>query len=61
MIDIVQGSISQQINIYDKNERDEKGKNLRATLSFKLVVEEVWDYLIKFIDWRTSNLENRDR
>ncbi len=28
-------------------------------LNFKLYFEEVWDYMIKFIDWRTSNLENR--
>ena len=32
---------------------------MKVTLNFKLVLEEIWDYMIKFIDWRSSNLENR--
>jgi len=49
----------QQINVYDKIERDGEYKQMKVTLNFKLVVEEIWDYMIKFIDWRSSNLENR--
>ena len=60
MIDVAQGSINQQVNIYDKIERDGEYKQLKCSLNFKLVVEEIWDYMVKFIDWRTSNLENRD-
>jgi len=47
------------VNIYDKIERDGEFTKLKCTLNFKLVFEEVWDYMIKFIDWRTSNLDNR--
>ena len=32
---------------------------MKCTLNFKLVFEEVWDYMINFIDWRSSNLEDR--
>lgn len=49
----------QSINIYDKIERDGEFKQMKCTLDFKLLFEEKWDYMINFIDWRTSNLEDR--
>jgi len=58
MLKLAQGSIKHQINIYDKTERDGEYKQLKCTLNFKFIFEEIWDYMIKFIDWRTSNLEN---
>lgn len=60
LIDIAQGNINQQVNIYDKIEHEgENSGAIKVTLNFKLVFEEVYDYMIKFIDWRTSSLENR--
>ena len=59
LLDVAQGSINQSVNVYDKIERDGEFKKLMCTLNFKLVFEEIWDYMIKFIDWRTSNLEDR--
>ena len=32
--------------------------DLRATISFKFLFEEVWDYRLKFLDWRTNSLLN---
>ena len=58
LYDVAQGSINQSINIYDKIERDGDFKKLYVTLNFKLVFEEIWDYMVNFVDWRTSNLEN---
>lgn len=58
LIDVVQGNINQQVNIYDKIERDGEQKQFQAKLNFKLVFEEVWDFLLQFVDFRTSNLEN---
>ena len=38
----------------------EKGgeeKILKCRLQFKIVFEEVWDFFLKFQDWRTTDLE----
>ena len=59
LLDIAKGSMSQSINIYDKIERDGEYQRMKCTLNFKINFEEVWDYMVKFIDWRTSNLEDR--
>lgn len=59
LLGIAGGSIAQQVIICDKIERDGEFKSQKVQLNFKLYFEEVWDYMIKFIDWRTSNLENR--
>jgi hypothetical protein len=44
LLDVAGGSMHQTMNIYDKMERDATGKALKASLSFKLLFEEVWDY-----------------
>lgn len=60
LIDIARGNIKQQVNIYDKIEHEgENSGKIKVTLTFTLVFEEIYDYMIKFIDWRTSTLENR--
>ena len=58
LYDVASGNINQSINIYDKIERDGEFKKLQVTLNFKLVFEEIWDYMVNFVDWRTTNLEN---
>jgi hypothetical protein len=43
--------------IFDKIERDDdKVGSLKWTLNFKIVFEEIWDFYLKFRDWRTTNL-----
>ena len=59
LLDVATGAMNQSINIYDKIERDGEFKTMKCTLNFKLVFEEVWDYMINFIDWRSSNLEDK--
>ena len=56
--DVANGSMRHSLDIYDKIERDGPHKKLVCTLTFKMVFEEIWDFLLKFLDWRTSNLEN---
>ena len=58
LLDVAGGNVRQSVNIYDKMEHDEKGTKLVCTLNFKMVFEEIWDFYLKFLDWRTSNLEN---
>ena len=58
LLDVANGNMRQSINIYDKIERDGPHHKLVCTLNFKLVFEEFWDFLLKFLDWRTSNLTN---
>lgn len=57
LISLVGDSVRQTVNIYDKMEKAGEGP-LMCTLSFKLVIEEVWDFYLQFLDWRTSNIEN---
>ena len=61
LLDVANGNMRQSINIYDKCERDGRALRLVCTLNFKLVFEEFWDFLLKFLDWRTSNLVNEHR
>ena len=60
LLDVAGGSNRQTLSIYNKMERDgeiEGGKV--CTLSFKLVFEELWHFLLRFLDFRTSNLEDQ--
>ena len=56
--EIADGTVRQTIQIYDKIEKDDDniGK-LKCTLSFKCVLEEIWDFYLTFRDWKTTNLK----
>lgn len=32
-----------------------------CTVTFKCVFEEIWDFLVKFADWRTTSLLNEEK
>ena len=45
LISLVSDSVRQTVNIYDKMEKAGEGP-LKCTLSFKFVIEEVWDFYL---------------
>ena len=51
--------MNQSIDIYDKTERDGERGKYQCRITMKLIFEEYWDFMLKFIDWRSGNLENQ--
>ena len=60
LVDAADGKMEYKLEIYENMEKDppNKATQQRATIEFKFLFEEVWDYRLKFIDWRTNSLTN---
>ena len=62
LLDVASGSNRQELNIYNKTERDgQREGDLVCSLKFKLIFEELWHFMIRFLDFRTTNLEDIER
>ena len=61
LLDIASGPMQIPLNIYDKIERDGEAKQLKCSLHFKIVFEEYWDFMVNFIEWSSTNLEDRHK
>ena len=44
--------------IFEKMAKEDPMTNPKVQLEFKLIFEEIWDFKVVFIDWRTSSLQN---
>lgn len=33
---------------------------LNVTVSMKVMLAEIWDYHLEFLDWKTTTLQNQD-
>jgi len=56
LIDIVNGSFRQSASLAVV---DNKGvTKTNAELTFSIYFEEIWDFHLTFLDWKTSNLTN---
>jgi hypothetical protein len=57
LVSIVSGSFQRTVNVYDRIDADAQGP-LKCTLQFKIIFEEQWDFYLKFMDWRSTNIED---
>jgi len=58
LIDIIQGSVKQGVTINSPKELKGGGKPL-CSVTFNIFFEEIWDFCINFLDWKTSTLVNK--
>lgn len=60
LVDIVSGPFRQSVSIYPFG--DDVAHRVLAIVNFNLVFEEVWDFNLTFMDWKTGSLEKeRDK
>lgn len=55
LIDIVNGSMEVTIDIVKRKAR-KKRPFLQATVEFKCIFQEIWDYKITFLNWKLENI-----
>ncbi|TNV87010.1 hypothetical protein FGO68_gene4983 [Halteria grandinella] len=55
LLDIASGSFKQTVQIYPFG--DDVAHRVLATISFNIIFEEIWDFHLTFVDWKTSSLE----
>ena len=57
LLSLADGSVHKTVSIYDKSDKESEGI-LKCVLNFKIGFEEIWDFFLQFLDWRTTNIEN---
>ena len=57
--DVANGPVKQNLKIYDKTEKTGIQTKEMCNLSFNLNFEEVWDFKLKFIEFQTTDLNDR--
>ena len=55
LIDIVNGNMSQTVDIKKKMKKKKRAQ-IQATIEFKCVFQEIWDYKISILNWKLENV-----
>ena len=61
LIELVNGSVNVSLEI-TKRSKPKARPQLQATIDFKIIFQEIWDYKISFLNWKLENvLSNRQQ